>query len=206
MLIEGLNKILGGTWALKERCRLTNQSRALRWFLNLVYTKALQAKGSWISVDARFESMPCFPHGLYGIFISGGVLIGKNCVIFQHVTIGSNTLIDSASLGAPVIGDNCYIGAGAKIIGRITLGNNVRVGANAVVVRDVPDNSLVIAGEQRVVTRDHPLNNHFYHKYKGQWCYLDAGTSCQVKDTNELKLLDSRFPVRRHSKINTPEG
>lgn len=191
-----LNKLFGGTWALKERCR-TSHSRAVRWLSNLVYTKALQAKGSWISAEARFETIPCFPHGVYGLFISGGVSIGRNCIIFQHVTIGSNTLIDSSGLGAPVIGDNCYIGAGAKIIGKVTLGRNVRVGANAVVVRDVPDNSLVTAGEQRMVTRDHPLNNRFYHIFKGRWRCFDSGTWRQVVDADELELLESRFPSRR---------
>jgi serine O-acetyltransferase len=194
MLIQGLNKILGGTWRLKDRC-LTTQSFLLRRFFRLLYTKALQSKGSWISIDAQFESVPHFPHGIYGIFISGGSSIGRNCVIFQQVTIGSNTLIDSGSLGAPVIGDNCYIGAGAKIIGRVTVGNNVRVGANAVVVRNVPDNSIVTSGEQRIIAREHSLNNRFYHKYRGQWCFLEGGTSHPVEDSKELEVLESSFPI-----------
>ena len=45
---------------------------------------------------------------------------------------------------APVIGDNVFIGTGAKIIGNITIGNNVLIGANAVVTKDVPDNCTVI--------------------------------------------------------------
>ena len=47
--------------------------------------------------------------------------------------------------GAPVIGDNVYIGPGAKIFGDITIGNNVSIGANAVVNRSFPDN-VIIAG------------------------------------------------------------
>ena len=196
MWILLVNKLLGGTWVLKERC-LTSRSRIVRWFSSFVYTRALQVKGSWISASARFETVPCFPHGIYGIFISGGVSVGRNCVIFQQVTIGSNTLIDSPGFGAPVIGDNCYIGAGAKIIGKVTLGRNVRVGANAVVVNDVPDNSLVVPTEQRILTRDHAMNNKFYQKHKGRWRYFDAGTWRQVVDTNELNLIESRFPDRR---------
>ncbi|MDA8136956.1 MAG: hypothetical protein M0T82_20250 [Desulfobacteraceae bacterium] len=42
------------------------------------------------------------------------------------------------------IGNNVYIGPGAKIFGKITIGNNVKIGANAVVYKDVPDNSLVV--------------------------------------------------------------
>ena len=193
MLIEILSKLSGGTWALKAKCQM-NQSHAARWLWNLIYTKSLQAKGSWISPKARFETIPIFPHGIYGIFISGGVSVGRNCVIFQHVTIGSNTLIDSSGLGAPMIGDNCYIGAGAKIIGKVTLGKNVRVGANAVVVRDVPDNSTVTIGEQRVITRDHPFNNHFYHRHNGKWSYYDNEKRYNVTNALELELLESHFP------------
>jgi serine O-acetyltransferase len=45
--------------------------------------------------------------------------------------------------GAPRIGDRVQIGAGAKILGRVTIGHDVTVGANAVVVEDVPDNLTV---------------------------------------------------------------
>ena len=106
--------------------------------LGSAYDYALKMKlklkyyGSYIGPTAKFESEPCFPHGIIGVFISGGSTIGKNCVIFQQVTIGSNALKGSPGYGAPVIGDNCYIGAGAKIIGNVKIGNNCRIGANAV--------------------------------------------------------------------------
>jgi serine O-acetyltransferase len=192
MLIEIVTKLAGGIWSLKNRGQ-NSRSRIVRGLSVLLYKRALQAKGSWISESARFAAIPCFPHGLHGIFISGGVSIGRNCVIFQHVTIGSNTLIDSSGLGAPVIGDNCYIGAGAKIIGKVALGRNVRVGANAVVVRDVPDNSVVTAGAQRVITRNIPLNNRFYQKLKGRWRCFEDGKWCAVVNAHELELLDSKF-------------
>jgi serine O-acetyltransferase len=195
MLIEILNKLAGGTWVLKERCQ-TSRNPLVKRALPLIYTKALQKKGSWISLEAQFKTIPFFPHGIYGIFISGGASIGRNATIFQQVTIGSNTLIDSSGLGAPVIGDNCYIGAGAKIIGKVNLGNNVRVGANAVVFHDVPDNSIVTLGEQQVFKRDYLLNNRFYQKLKGRWRCVNDGRWIQVEDVNELRLLESAFPSR----------
>lgn len=155
-----------------------------------IYTKALQKKGSWISIDADFDNIPIFPHGIYGIFISGGVKIGANCVIFQQVTIGSNTLIDSPGFGAPIIGSNVYIGAGAKIIGNITIGNNVRIGANAVVVRSVLDNSTVTIAQQRVTTHAQPLNNRFYHKYNDKWCYYEKNVRQYVTNNDELNILN----------------
>jgi serine O-acetyltransferase len=46
--------------------------------------------------------------------------------------------------GAPLIGNNVDIGAGAKILGNIRIGDNVVIGANAVVLVDVPDNSIAV--------------------------------------------------------------
>ena len=103
------------------------------------------------------------PHGLSGIFISNGAVMGRDCTIFHQVTIGSNTLPDSRGQGAPVIGDNVYIGVGAKIIGGITVGNNVRIGANCVVTFDVPDNATVVAAAPKVIPHDTPRDNTFLH-------------------------------------------
>lgn len=101
------------------------------------------------------------PHQFYGIFISQGATIGKNCTIFQQVTIGSNTLGDSKKQGAPVICDNVYIGAGAKIIGNVTIGKNARIGANCVVVNDVPENATVVCQKARVIEHNTERNNTF---------------------------------------------
>lgn len=46
--------------------------------------------------------------------------------------------------GRPIlIGDNCWIGANATIVGGVTLGNNVVVAAGAVVTRSFSDNVLI---------------------------------------------------------------
>jgi serine O-acetyltransferase len=122
-----------------------------------------------------------------GIFVSGSAKIGEDCVIFQQVTIGSNTLIDSAGFGAPLIGDRCYIGAGAKVIGRVRVGDDVRVGANAVVSRDVPSNSVVVAGDHIVLSRDQ-IDNRFY-SFHGSWMYFSKGCWIPVEDPSVLSRL-----------------
>lgn len=68
--------------------------------------------------------------------------------ILQQVTIGQQRLGASC---APEIGDNVYIGAGAKVFGSITIGNNVFIGANSVVVNDVPDNCTVVGAPAKIV-------------------------------------------------------
>ncbi|MBQ6647508.1 MAG: serine acetyltransferase [Muribaculaceae bacterium] len=72
--------------------------------------------------------------------------IGKNCKIYQQVTIGFDH-----DLKAPVIGDNVEVCCGAKVIGGITVGDNVLIGANAAVVKDVPSNSVVAGVPARII-------------------------------------------------------
>jgi serine O-acetyltransferase len=150
---------LGGVMALKAK--LIPMTEGYRKSLLLyVYEKKLHKSGSWIGYRANLRSEPVFPHGIQGIFISNGADIGEGCVIFQQVTIGSNTIEGHRYFGSPIIGEGCYIGAGAKIIGHVRLGNNVRVGANCVVVKDVPDNCVVVAQSPRIIQKENLDNDY----------------------------------------------
>jgi serine O-acetyltransferase len=84
------------------------------------------------------------------IMIHDSVIIGKNATIYNGVTIG---LKHDTDLQGPILGDNVYIGTGAKILGAIKIGNNVSVGANAVVLTDVPDNSLAVGIPARIISQ-----------------------------------------------------
>lgn len=71
--------------------------------------------------------------------------MGKNCTIYQQVTIGAT------EKGCPIIGDNVTIYSGAKIIGNVIVGDNVIVGANAVVTKNVPCNAVVAGVPAKVI-------------------------------------------------------
>lgn len=105
--------------------------------------------GTNLGSGAHFETPPNLPHHLNGIIVSHYAKIGKNCTIHQQVTIGQ-----SEGNGAPIIGDNVMIGAGAKIIGNVKIGNNVKIGANAVVVKDVPDNATAVGVPARIILKN----------------------------------------------------
>jgi serine O-acetyltransferase len=82
----------------------------------------------------------CFGPGLYiphpnGIVVHENAKIGKNCKIQQGVTIGQT----SGNQDVATIGDNVFIGSGAKIIGKVTIANDVAIGANAVVTHDITE-------------------------------------------------------------------
>lgn len=150
--------------------RLRNKAKKSKWFFKLYYTykyyRCLEIVNSEIPLSAFFCSQPAFPHGIKGVFVSSGAKIGSNCVIFQQVTIGSNTIQGSKGYGSPQIGNNVYIGAGAKIIGGIKVGDNVRIGANCVVVGDFPDNSTVVLDKPRIILHQGTKKiDSAFHKY-----------------------------------------
>jgi serine O-acetyltransferase len=76
-----------------------------------------------------------------GIVVSGYARFGDNCRIRNGVVVG---LARTDEPCAPIVGNNVDIGAGAKLLGRITIGDNVVVGANAVVLCDVPADSIAV--------------------------------------------------------------
>lgn len=56
-------------------------------------------------------------------------------------------------IGGVNIGDNVFIGAGAKILKAVRIGNNCWIGANAVVVEDMPDNTTCVLQKPRIIPR-----------------------------------------------------
>lgn len=85
-----------------------------------------------------------------GIVIHQNSVIGKNTIIYQNVTIGRK---ESKTQEAPIIGENCIVGAGACILGKIKIGDNVKIGANAVVLQDIPDNCTVVGIPGKIIKR-----------------------------------------------------
>ena len=74
-----------------------------------------------------------------GIVINVAATIGCNCHIYQQVTIGE------MKGGNPQIGNNVFVGPGAKILGPVKIGDGARIGPNALVIQDVPAGAAVFA-------------------------------------------------------------
>jgi serine O-acetyltransferase len=95
--------------------------------------------GAEIDLRCKIRGGLLLPHP-NGIVIHPNTIIGNNCLIFQHVTIGTN----GNSPIPPTIPDHVDIGAGAKIFGNITIGYLAKIGANAVVTKNVPARSTAV--------------------------------------------------------------
>ncbi len=130
--------------------RLNRWTRfGLRQFMGVMLYRYSVRYGISISSDTPVGA------GLYighfgGIHVNRGAVIGNNCNLQQDVTLGKANR--GARAGAPVIGNNVFIGAGAKIIGHILVGDGAAIGANAVVTKDVPPGAAVAGVPARVVS------------------------------------------------------
>ena len=83
------------------------------------------------------------------IIVNGKCRIGKNCTINAGVNIGIKAGCPDE---VPTIGNNVYIGPGAKIFGRIRIADGCAIGANAVVCKDVLEpNSVVVSVPARII-------------------------------------------------------
>lgn len=87
-------------------------------------------------------------HNGLGVVIHDKCVIGKDCVIQANVVLGGKN-----GEGGPHIGDYCYIGAGAVVLGEIEIGDDVVIGANAVVTHSIPSGSVVVGIPGKVIKR-----------------------------------------------------
>lgn len=92
------------------------------------------------------------------IATNGDVHIGHYCFLAHEVVLadGDFALPGGAGMNTPddrrgiVLGDNCWVGMRAVIIGPVTIGEGAIVGAAAVVRDDVPPYAIVTGNPARI--------------------------------------------------------
>lgn len=110
--------------------------------------KAKRKTGIEIHPGATIGKSLFIDHGT-GVVIGETAIIGDNVTIFHGVTLGGTG--KEKGKRHPTIGNNVFIGSGAKLLGNITIGDNVKIGANAVVLDDVKANTTVVGIPGKVV-------------------------------------------------------
>jgi serine O-acetyltransferase len=159
MIIEDYNrhgqKILHPPfWALANyrwgKVVLNVKHEKLRWLLSKIYGAnqfiIMITSNIQISCQAKIgEGFHIIHSG--NIIIHPDVVIGDRCGIVCDVIIGTNM-----KSGAPVIGNDVFIGAGAKVLGPIKIGDNVTIAANSLVTVDVPYGATALGVPAKIFT------------------------------------------------------
>lgn len=112
--------------------------------------------GCYIPFTAKIGENTKIGYGGIGVVIHSKAQIGSNCIISQGVTIGGT----SKKKEVPQIGDNVFIGSGAKIIGNVTIGDNCVIAANAVVTKNIESNTLVGGVPAKVIKKNINIDDY----------------------------------------------
>ncbi|RZS87369.1 serine O-acetyltransferase [Motilibacter rhizosphaerae] len=158
-----------GSWNWRHAVSPTSQARILRWQRSLRRLEYLTTQPPtplqrirlavlW-RLHLRQAAVLGFtiPLGTFGpglsiahygtITVNTRARIGANCRIHPSTTIGAT------HEGVPTIGDDAYIGPGARITGDVRLGDRVTVAGNAVVTKSFEESGVIIGGVPAKVLR-----------------------------------------------------
>lgn len=102
--------------------------------------------GVVIGEDVEIGANTCIDRGtLDDTVIENNVKIDNLSMIAHNARIGSKTMLlgQSGVAGSCFIGENTYIGPGAKVKNQIRIGNNSMVGMGVMANKDLEDNTLL---------------------------------------------------------------
>ncbi len=168
----------GSIWKLQNSCQ--NSSGILGKIQRFIYGWYQFEHGSKIDFKADIGTGVVVPFGVRQIVINPDVKIGKNCVINPWVMITEDNTFEGRDKASPIIGDNCFLGAGVKIIGAVKIGNNVKILANCVVMQDVPDNSVVSMPAPSIKVVKEKIDTKHYEKRMRELYYFEGAKLIKV--------------------------
>jgi serine O-acetyltransferase len=122
----------GSAWVLRH---MLASGRPAFWkgLLSTMY-------GIHVSPTATIGARLRFAHPS-GQVIGSGAVIGDDCTLYQHVTLGKRSE-DPDDDVYPTLGDRVTVFAGAVLLGDIAIGDGATIAANAVVITDVEEGAV----------------------------------------------------------------
>ncbi|MGK7888648.1 MAG: DapH/DapD/GlmU-related protein [Leptolyngbyaceae cyanobacterium] len=99
--------------------------------------------------------------GPYTCISGGNVTIGNDCMIASHVSIYANNhnfadpnekiRNQSSRCKGVTIGDDCWLGTGARVVDGVTIGQGSVIGAGAVVTKSIPEYAIAVGVPAKVI-------------------------------------------------------
>ena len=143
--------------------KLKSRNSFLGFICYQLYKKYSIKYGFQIPLTVEIGSGLALPH-FGGIVVNSKSIIGENCNLLHNVTLGNNKV--GRKVGAPVIGNNVFVGAGAVIIGKVIIGDNVLIAPNAFVNIDIPDGCIAIGNPCKVIIKENSSELHMINSLK----------------------------------------
>lgn len=113
----------------------------------MIYRSRNAKYGVYLPAELKVGAGVHFAHG-FPVVINDASVIGENCIIHPNVQIGTTR----GKPGAPVIGNNCFLGNGCHIIGNPKIGDWVFISPGAFVCKDIPSGSVVGFGVNNILS------------------------------------------------------
>jgi serine O-acetyltransferase len=139
-----------GCWARARR------GAGARWIAGKLYgamnVVVANITKVWIPPQVRLGADFHIIHAEGSLSIHPEAVIGDRAGVMHNVTIGTNM-----GPGAPVIGDDVFIGVNSTVLGPIRIGDRVRIAANTAVTTNVPSDSIVVGSPARIYRRLTPF-------------------------------------------------
>ena len=133
--------------------------------------RAKRKTGIEIHPGAKIGKRLFIDHGI-GVVIGETTIIGDDVIIYHGVTLGGTG--KEKGKRHPTVGNNCLIGAGAKILGNIKIGDGAKVGAGAIVLKDVLPNTTVVGIPAKEIKKH---NKVCYPKAKSKIIIIENPTN-----------------------------
>mmetsp|Transcript_1387 Transcript_1387/g.1476 ORF Transcript_1387/g.1476 Transcript_1387/m.1476 type:complete len:543 (-) Transcript_1387:69-1697(-) len=124
-----------------------NNRKVLAHFLQSQMSQVFQID---IHPNATMGSGIMLDHGT-GIMIGETAVVGHNCSILHHVTLGGSGRRGNDR--HPKVGNGVLIGAGASVLGNINVGDGCQIGAGTLVIGDLPKNSVAVGVPAKIIGR-----------------------------------------------------
>ncbi|HEY8390072.1 MAG TPA: serine O-acetyltransferase EpsC [Clostridia bacterium] len=162
----------------------------LRLLARIISQIARFFTGIEIHPAAEIEGGLFIDHGS-GVVIGETTEIGKNCTLYQGVTLGGTG--KDTGKRHPTLKDNVMVSAGAKVLGPITIGEGSKIGAGSVVLINVPSNSTVVGIPGRVVRRYGKKTNELDQTFPDPLLEEFARLSNEIEALHKkIEILESK--------------
>lgn len=135
-----------GRWSLQRRSPMAR--RFLGKLYGVMNVFVANITKIWIPPQATIGEDFHIIHAEGSLSIHPDVVIGDRFGVMHNVTIGTN-MTD----GAPVIGDDVFVGVNSTLLGPIRIGDRVRIAANTAVSTDIPNDYVAVGSPAKIYPR-----------------------------------------------------